>query len=293
MSGTHTPAQGPDAELLAVGQQCSEEHCHLIDFLPFKCEHCAQAFCGEHFRPQAHKCHKYDEHQHNRVAPPCPFCSTPIAIPPGEDPNIRMERHFNDDCPVTSGQSGKKSTTPHCARAKCNKVLWSPIRCDKCSQQFCPAHRFPNDHSCVSSSKATPSTSSPKVFGGTRPNTTSAASAAAMAAIKRAMNNTSSSSPARKPATSTQNKQPPPVVKPVAPKAPSKAPPAPSASSSKPASTRTNPFSATDRRAKAERESRLKAMQARAKKGLLTDEEKLILAEEEANKGKGDDCVIG
>lgn len=34
-------------------------------------------------------------------------------------------------------------------------------------------------------------------------------------------------------------------------------------------------------------------MQERAKKGLLSEEEKLILAQEEANKAKGDDCVIG
>lgn len=157
MSGTSTPSnQERDAQLLSIGQQCSEDHCHLVDFLPFKCEHCKQAFCGEHFHPQAHKCDKYDESQHNRIAPPCeypvflfndcfpgsntlnnvgPFCSTPIAVPPGEDPNIRMERHFNNDCSVLSemsGQSGsgKKSSAPHCARAKCNKVLWAPIRCD-------------------------------------------------------------------------------------------------------------------------------------------------------------------
>ena len=149
-SGTSTPAnQERDAQLLSIGQQCSEEHCHLVDFLPFKCEHCSQAFCGDHFLPQAHKCAKYDENQHNRVAPPCkqpfsalsfisnsnciclgPFCKTPIAIPPGEDPNIRMERHFNNDCSVLIETSGKKSSQPHCAKAKCNKVLWSPIRCD-------------------------------------------------------------------------------------------------------------------------------------------------------------------
>jgi len=48
-----------------------------------------------------------------------------------------------------------------------------------------------------------------------------------------------------------------------------------------------------DRRAKAERESRLKAMQAREKKGLLSEEEKVILAEEKAAQAKKkDDCVI-
>jgi len=47
------------------------------------------------------------------------------------------------------------------------------------------------------------------------------------------------------------------------------------------------------RRAKAERESRLKAMQTRARKGLLNEDEKVILAaeEKEAAEKKGD-CVV-
>jgi len=47
-------------------------------------------------------------------------------------------------------------------------------------------------------------------------------------------------------------------------------------------------------RAKAERESRLKAMEERARKGLLSEEEKDILAAELAGDkpGKGD-CIIG
>ncbi len=47
------------------------------------------------------------------------------------------------------------------------------------------------------------------------------------------------------------------------------------------------------RRAKAERESRIKAMQERAKKGLLSEEEKAVLAVAEAEKAeRKDDCVI-
>jgi len=53
------------------------------------------------------------------------------------------------------------------------------------------------------------------------------------------------------------------------------------------------PVFISDRRAKAERESRRKSMQARAKKGLLTEDEKLILATEEANHAKDKkDCVV-
>jgi len=51
------------------------------------------------------------------------------------------------------------------------------------------------------------------------------------------------------------------------------------------------------RRAKEERESRRKAMTERAKRGLLTEEEKLILAEEEAARAQGikkadKECVV-
>ena len=101
----------------------------LVDFLPIKCQHCTHAFCSDHFLPEAHKCDKFDAHLHNRVAPPCPFCSTPIAIPPGQDPNIKMEAHFNTDCVVLTGQA-RKSAHPTCSRAKCGKVLYAPIRCD-------------------------------------------------------------------------------------------------------------------------------------------------------------------
>lgn len=127
MSGTSTPER--DAGLLAIGTQCAAPTCMLVDFLPIKCQHCSHAFCSEHFLPEAHKCDKFDAHLHNRVAPPCPFCSTPIAIPPGQDPNIKMEAHFNTECVVLTGQ-GRKSAHPTCARAKCGKVLYAPIRCD-------------------------------------------------------------------------------------------------------------------------------------------------------------------
>ena len=70
MSGTSTPTER-DARLLEIGKQCSSPTCHLIDFLPFTCQHCAHPFCGEHFLPEAHKCDKYDATKHDRVAPSC------------------------------------------------------------------------------------------------------------------------------------------------------------------------------------------------------------------------------
>lgn len=133
MSGTSTPDR--ETQLLDIGQQCTAPSCMLIDFLPFKCHHCAHAFCGDHFLPEAHKCDSFDVSKHNRVAPSCPLCNTPVAIPLGQDPNIRMEAHINTECSLMSGKS-RKSSHPTCARAKCGKVLYAPIQCAVSVQLF-------------------------------------------------------------------------------------------------------------------------------------------------------------
>ncbi|TBU62237.1 hypothetical protein BD310DRAFT_811303 [Dichomitus squalens] len=225
MSGSATPER--DVQLLEVGKQCSDPTCLLVDFLPFKCQHCAQPFCGEHFLPTAHHCAQYDAAKHDRVVPSCPLCNTPVAIPPGQDPNIRMERHINSECSVMTGRSGKANAAPHCARPKCGKVLFSPIRCDSCKQQFCPQHRFPKDHSCSTSRASVSRQQAATNTWANVQNQTSAASAAALAAIKRA----TATAPTA-PRTHTQPKaQPPPS----------------DAKSGSSSSSRSNPFSAADR----------------------------------------------
>ncbi|KAI9573526.1 hypothetical protein HD554DRAFT_2056792 [Boletus coccyginus] len=244
-----------DAQLLSVGQQCSESSCLLVDFLPFRCQHCSNSFCGEHFLVAAHRCPQYDESKHNRVAPSCPLCNTPVAIPPGEDPNIRMERHISTECSVVTGKSGRTRSQPVCARGKCGKVLYAPIPCNACKKQYCPQHRFPKDHSC---SSPAPTVASPSKSL----NTSSLASFKLSA--KTSTTQTSNASSSRSP----------PLPSSSEPSTPSNV-----------AALR-NPFSKTDRRAKAEGESRRKAMLERARKGLLTEQEKLLLAEEEAQRAK-------
>ena len=146
MTGYATPTPERDAQLLDIGHQCSAPSCLLHDFLPFKCQHCNQRFCAEHFMPDSHKCEKYDATKFNRVAPNCmwrpihmssgstyvlsgPLCNTPVAIPPGQDPNVRMERHISSECSVSTGKT-KSSSVPRCTRSRCGKVLYSPIRCE-------------------------------------------------------------------------------------------------------------------------------------------------------------------
>ncbi|KAJ7107278.1 hypothetical protein C8R43DRAFT_1114232 [Mycena crocata] len=304
-------------QLLSVGAQCSHQSCMLVDFLPFKCQHCESSFCQEHFMVTAHKCPKYDETKHNRVAPNCPLCNVPVSVRPGQDANMAMEAHFSKDCSVMTGKL-KTKNTPVCAKARCGKTLFSPIRCTKCNEQFCPSHRFPADHSCVSTGAAAPprtaglSASSRLLDLNTK---ASAAGAATMGAIKTMA--------------STSTSRPPAAKAPPASKSASHAPNMPNLFSKTDRSSYSSPLptdhinatadpNAPDEtkstpepairplsfvpppifaRAKAERESRRKAMQERAKKGLLSEEEKLVLASEEAARAQHGvedkkDCLI-
>lgn len=117
-------------EVLSIGQQCSAPTCHLIDFLPIKCHLCSEPFCQDHHRPESHQCSKWNPLEADRRAMECPLCKTLIAIPPGEDPNIKIGRHVDNECEVMNGKEAKKSLTPICARPRCDKRLWQPIQCD-------------------------------------------------------------------------------------------------------------------------------------------------------------------
>jgi hypothetical protein len=58
-----------------------------------------------------------------------PLCNDPVAIRAGQDPNIQMEHHISTECSVMTGKLKAKSA-PVCAKGKCGKVLFAPIRCD-------------------------------------------------------------------------------------------------------------------------------------------------------------------
>lgn len=113
-------------ELLTAGRTCSHSACNTIDFLPFKCHHCNQSFCQEHWKPEEHSCNNYDPAAHDRIVPQCPLCNIPVAVPSGGDVNDAMDLHILTDC---SAALTKKKKGPHCANSKCGKVLISPILC--------------------------------------------------------------------------------------------------------------------------------------------------------------------
>ncbi|KAH8832994.1 hypothetical protein DL96DRAFT_1458035 [Flagelloscypha sp. PMI_526] len=143
------PSTEKPSHLLNVGTACSLNSCHLVDFLPFKCQHCTSLYCAEHFHPVKHDCTRFNPLTDDRIAPNCPACNEPVAIPPDEDPNLRMDSHLAD-CSVITGKVTKKPTRPTCAKKRCTKSLISPIFCTSCGHNFCVSHRFPKDHDCVS-----------------------------------------------------------------------------------------------------------------------------------------------
>ncbi|KJA15079.1 hypothetical protein HYPSUDRAFT_48682 [Hypholoma sublateritium FD-334 SS-4] len=145
---TPTTWEERDTPLLLVGKECTYRECFLVDFLPLKCEHCNEPFCQDHFRVAAHHCKKYDAQTHDRVAPSCPLCSLPVSVRPGDDPDIRMDRHIETECSYMTG-AVRARTSPICSRVRCKKVLFVPITCISRGRNFCVNHRFPEDHSCL------------------------------------------------------------------------------------------------------------------------------------------------
>jgi nucleoid-associated protein YgaU len=81
-----------------------------------------------------------------------------------------------------TGKAATKKQQPTCGNRKCGKVLYAPIRCDKCRQQFCPAHRFPNEHTCVTPGSAASSATTNLAVPSPAPHVV-----AGMAAIKRSL----------------------------------------------------------------------------------------------------------
>ncbi|CEL62445.1 AN1-type zinc finger protein 2A OS=Mus musculus GN=Zfand2a PE=2 SV=1 [Rhizoctonia solani AG-1 IB] len=282
-----TRKDSTDAQMLFVGSACSLANCNQHDFLPIKCNLCSATFCSDHFRPDGHNCSKFDPAKADRVAPSCPLCSTPVSIPLGQDPNLKMDTHIMNEC-TAMGNRANTRQAKRCAGPRCTKVLIAPIRCDNCRKEFCPEHRFPQQHTCAAASAKPSSSPAPTPqpvmskltdklsgvsVGGIRAGQSSASASAAMAAINRAA---ASARPAPK-----ANVAPKPKPTPSSSEG---------AGSSKPAVH--NPFNKTDRRAKAERLSQLRGLQQRNRKGLLSEAEKARLAELESEAKKDGDCVL-
>lgn len=242
-----------------------------------------------------------------------------------------MDRHLSQDCAVLlpSGLAQKPAKPKdHCRARSCNTRLIAPIRCPNCAQDFCPKHRFPADHACNKGRSA--NAIQPRSAGLSNPAEQNAGLAAihrvrrtAKAAIKKQTNLL---------ATSATSKRPPIVItiddsdddsdievvssRPASKhfiaksqislskdiKTASTTPkdeqqPNAKAEKSKKSFGLLQPETAAEKRARAEKVSQFKALEARDKKGILSANEKLTFASmkaEQARHGlkRDDGCSI-
>ncbi|GAA6041819.1 hypothetical protein JCM8097_007178 [Rhodosporidiobolus ruineniae] len=341
-----------DQAFIDVGRHCSEDSCRQLDFLPFKCPDCGQAFCGEHWRPPTgHNCAKYDPAKADIRIPSCPLCSTPVSFPAGTDPNLTMDAHLSSSCPVlhphlTSAPKPKPAN--ECAAQKCKTKMIQPIQCAKCRGKFCPKHRFERDHACKGAETVAAAVTGgsgvrkgsggalSKLGGGGKTSGgggLAPTSLSGLAALRRAQQTASSklsyaaARPTTKPSAASSSKSSPAAS---SASSTTKAGPAPPSSASAPLGSSANPLvlssdddldvqtdkprkpsltggkkvlaasgamGKVNKRALMEQESARKALEARAKKGLLTEDEKVRYATLQALSAKngggqgGEGCV--
>ncbi|GAA5863602.1 hypothetical protein JCM8547_003662 [Rhodosporidiobolus lusitaniae] len=327
-----------DQAFLDVGVHCAEPACHQLDFLPFKCPCCRQNYCHEHWRPPAgHACANHDPALADNRIPSCPLCSTPISTP-SSDPNIPMDHHLSTSCVVLHphlASQPKPKPANECSAQKCKTKMIQPIQCEKCRLKYCPKHRFERDHACPGAQTAAAAGGGGagvrkafgalrKVTGGTGVKT----SMSGLAALRRAQQAASSSfkpsttpstSKPAKPAASSSSSLSSFKTKPGAPGSASNpfvlsddddsdvqiVSRSSASRSSKPplggakkALASTGAAGKVNKRAAQEQESARKALEARAKKGLLTEDEKVryatlqALSSRKGSQGGGDGCSL-
>ena len=138
--------QQGSADLLALGAHCSVPECQQIDFLPFKCDCCAEIFCLQHRTYQAHACQKAGSRDTSTIV--CPICAKAVKLTSDDDPNAVFERHTQTDCDPNN--YAKVHQRPKCPASGCKEKLGAinTYTCKECGTQVCMKHRFPESHQC-------------------------------------------------------------------------------------------------------------------------------------------------
>ncbi|VDM96459.1 unnamed protein product [Thelazia callipaeda] len=136
------------AEFPGFGRHCHANSCHLLDFLPVRCDACQRDFCASHYAYDAHNC--ISAYKKNIQVPVCPLCGVPIPVARNERPDAKVGNHIDSNCKSNPASAMKgRIYTNRCSQVYCKKRELIPIKCDECGQNFCLKHRFPADHDCI------------------------------------------------------------------------------------------------------------------------------------------------
>ncbi|KAF7732293.1 hypothetical protein EC973_005189 [Apophysomyces ossiformis] len=96
--------------------------------------------------------------------PTCPLCDRPVPIPRGQDPNIQVNRHIQNNC----AEPEKPSNV--CRLRGCKAKLLVPMQCPECDYSYCVKHRLALDHQCEGKPKPTNTSGLKKLKDGLRPS---------------------------------------------------------------------------------------------------------------------------
>lgn len=134
-------------ELPDVGKNCFLSTCKQLDFLPVKCDACANLFCKEHSTYDAHSC--VIGQSKDRRVPVCPLCSQPISMAANDNPDLKVNEHIENHC---KSDLAKHKRSNRCKVKGCKERQLVPILCVTCKQNYCLRHRHENDHECSAKS---------------------------------------------------------------------------------------------------------------------------------------------
>lgn len=139
-------------ELPHLGKNCALTECNQLDFLPIKCDACAQIYCLSHYQYDKHRCERAHGHNDNQV-PVCPLCSEPVSMGTNRNqpPDVAVSRHMDDNCKRNTATRNGKQTNSNlraCAFRACKQKDIIYLECGECKEKFCVKHRHASDHSC-------------------------------------------------------------------------------------------------------------------------------------------------
>ncbi|KAF2464483.1 AN1 zinc finger protein [Lindgomyces ingoldianus] len=116
-----------NGDVEAIGAHCQMAYCHVLDFLPFRCESCRGTYCLDHRSETSHKCPKEGEWARKRNAL---NASTNASLP---KPSLLNHDH-------------------QCSDTSCKMLIYTNRmpgnHCTTCNRHYCLKHRMQEDHDC-------------------------------------------------------------------------------------------------------------------------------------------------
>lgn len=127
----------------AIGSHCQLPYCHVLDFLPFRCESCRGVFCLDHRTETSHKCPHGGAWARRRAE------ETRLREAAAQGPSKTALRKAEAARRLAEGDPLPTECCQEACQEKINSGLKQGIRCDICAKHYCLRHRLQEDHRCT------------------------------------------------------------------------------------------------------------------------------------------------